>query len=117
MHEERFTPEQVEIVQKEIDQLMLIWAQWQYTRRDTSATPSVHMPPALIAYNDFITECVASMALPETVDLGYLVGIVTGITFPFSQFCMNQGFLFANMTPCNCGEVTDEALTKLLEGQ
>lgn len=112
---------------KEAGDIALLWNAATQEFMDGNSHEGVHAPPALVAFFGHIVDITGILAPPEfdqqpdAEDIHEILH--TRITtfadaiFTFAQYCSTHGLLRANLTPCTCGEATDDEIRNLLEGR
>lgn len=109
----------------EVNNLCNLWNAFTHHHNNSSET-SEHQPPALYALQSMILDkvpdnsIVAALREQLTTEVyGLLEDEIVeyaATLFRFGQFCVTQGMLYANMTPCKCLEgKVEEAVKRILE--
>lgn len=113
-------------MQQEVQNLTLLMCAYEEHVKDSPNT-NLHPAPALgrVLMNQVSailgTTLTSEMIEEMPDDLGELLvtrlSIFATNVFAFAQWCVGQGMLAANLTPCSCGQVSDEEIQVFINGQ
>lgn len=116
-----YTVADIPQLDKEWDQLVLLWDHFSGNITDT-AEGNIHHPPVLFGITGNMFEALMArqgnnVHFPDDESyMNFAIEMVAfgGMMFRFGQHCANQGFLAINMSQCKCANITDDALAEFI---
>lgn len=119
-----YSKEEILQVQSEIDNLHTAWMIYMKEEEDGS-NAHVHFPPALFTSMIKLAESLSDEPIADKINFDLdqkctstLKGLANfaATVFEWAQLAARNGVLVANMTPCNCHQITDEDLKAFIGG-
>jgi hypothetical protein len=115
--------EEVLEIGKEIDNLHTAWMMY-LNEEENGRNAHLHFPPALFTSVIKLAESLTNEPVSlRDLDLDQactttLKGLANfaATVFEWAQLAARNGVLVANMTPCNCHQITDDDLRSLIGG-
>lgn len=114
-----YSKQDVKAIENEIDNLNTSWQLYSHDQKN-GRNVHLHYPPALFFSMVKLVESFGNEKLdPDNLDVECQtsprnMANFAASVFEWAQLAARNGILAANMTPCNCTDITDEDIATLI---